>query len=244
MMLMGTAFVLVMTSGAAVPSMIALDRGGSLTSWASITAAGYTSADQARRPSVRPQGMHLSIRAFGFLAAQRFSASQTFGAIFESAAGSFVGGGAQVVHPNGLYGEITVSRFTKTGERALLVNGEPYRFGVPLTATITPVELTAGYRFRLRRYRDLIPYAGAGIGSYAYEETSDDSSSGEDVNATHAGVLMVGGLEYRLHRWLGIAADAQYTNIPGILGAGGLSKDLGETRLGGLAARVRVIVGR
>jgi hypothetical protein len=56
--------------------------------------------------------------------------------------------------------------------------------------------------------------------------------------------LAVGGVEIRLHRWVGVAVDAQYTHITGILGAGGVSKDAGESDLGGIAGRFKVLIGR
>jgi hypothetical protein len=50
-------------------------------------------------------------------------------------------------------------------------------------------------------------------------------------------------VEFRVSRWIGISGDAQYTYVPGILGIGGISQDANEKDLGGIAARVRVIVG-
>ena len=69
---------------------------------------------------------------------------------------------------------------------------------------------------------------------------------GEDVDTQHVGALVVGGLEFRVHRWIALSADAQYTHIPGILGVdpNALSTQANEKDLGGIAARVKVIVGR
>jgi opacity protein-like surface antigen len=183
-----------------------------------------------------------SARAVGLVTVQGFSAKDTFNGIFGSAVGPFWGGGAQIVLRSGIYAEVNVSRFRKDGDRAFLANGDVARLGFPLTATITPVEVTGGYRVRLRRHASLIPYVGAGVGSYGYRETSD--SSDEDVSTRHVGYLAVGGVEYRVHSWIGIAADLQYTHIPGILGSGGISEQAGENDLGGTAARFRIVVGR
>jgi hypothetical protein len=57
-------------------------------------------------------------------------------------------------------------------------------------------------------------------------------------------VVLNGGAEFRLHRWVGLSVDAQYSRVKGILGAGGLSAQLGESDLGGIAARFKLIVGR
>ena len=70
------------------------------------------------------------------------------------------------------------------------------------------------------------------------------ADSAENVDTRHTGYLALGGAEIRLHQWVGVSIDAQYTHIPGILGDGGLSKDAKENDLGGVAARFRFIVGR
>ena len=56
--------------------------------------------------------------------------------------------------------------------------------------------------------------------------------------------MLNGGAEFRLHRWVGLGADVQYTHVPGILGLGGVSQQAGENDLGGVAVRVKLVVGR
>jgi opacity protein-like surface antigen len=181
-----------------------------------------------------------SIRAVGFAVGQQFAASTTFEAVFGESFHPFFGGGF-VLGDRGAFLEVTLSRFKKTGQRAFLYNGQVFGLNIPLTTTITPVEVSGGYRFRRRTA--IIPYAGLGIGSYRYQETSEFAETGEDVDVRHTGYLAVGGAEFRVHRWVGIAADVQYTHVPGILGTAGLSKDAGEDELGGTAVRVKVLVG-
>jgi opacity protein-like surface antigen len=89
-----------------------------------------------------------------------------------------------------------------------------------------------------------VPYVGGGVGWYRYAETAEFAVSDDNVGTTHVGFLFVGGAEVRLQKWISAAADAQYTAVPGILGKGGLSKDVSENDLGGVAARIRVILGR
>jgi len=209
----------------------------------STTAAATPPAD--RQPAAVPTQASepdFSARAVGLVSVQGFSAQQTFNGIFGSAVAPFWGGGAQIVLPGGVYAEVNVSRFRKEGERAFLLNGEATRLGLPLTATITPVEVTGGYRFRLRKHPGIVPYLGAGVGSYDYHETSDAAE--DDVSTRHAGLLAVVGVEYRVQRWIGVTVDVQYTHIPGILGSGGISEQAKETDLGGTAARFRIVVGR
>jgi opacity protein-like surface antigen len=181
-----------------------------------------------------------SIRAVGFASGQQFAAETTFNAVFGESFYPFFGGGF-VIGDRGAFLEVAISRFRRTGQRAFLFNGQPFGLNIPLTTTITPVELSGGYRFRRRT--SIIPYAGVGIGSYGYKETSDFAEPDEDVDVRHVGYLVVGGAEFRVHRWVGIAADVHYTHVPGILGTAGLSKDAGEDDLGGTAIRIKVLVG-
>jgi opacity protein-like surface antigen len=186
----------------------------------------------------------LSLRPFFMAAGERFAAKNSFEGVFGQSVEPLLGGGLQFVDRNGFFIDLTASRFKKTGQRAFRSDNQTYRLGIPLTATIIPLEVTGGYRFRLPGASRLVPYIGAGVGSYAYKETSDFSDPSENVDTRHTGYLAVGGAEFRLHRWLGVSVDAQYTRVLGILGVGGISQDAGEKDLGGITARVKVIVGR
>jgi outer membrane protein W len=189
------------------------------------------------------QATPVRLRPFFLAADQRFAAQTTFDAVFSSTSESLWGGGADVVIRDRYFVDLAISRMSKSGQRAFLNNGDVFRTGIPLHLTSTPVEVTAGYRFRVGKSR-IIPYAGAGIGSYSYHETADFAAAGDDVDARHAGFVMMGGAEFRVSRWVGITGDAQYTKVPGILGQAGISKDANESDFGGIAARLRVILGR
>lgn len=184
----------------------------------------------------------LSIRPFVVGTEESFAAVDTFDAVFGRPYGPFLGGGVQVVVLDRYYVEVGASRFRQNGQRAFRSGGQVFRLGIPLTATITPLEVTGGYRVHL--WPRVRPYMAAGFGSYAYKETSTFADAGEDVSVRHAGFVLNGGAELRLHRWVGLGADVQYTHVPGILGQGGISQQAGETDLGGVAARFKLIVGR
>ncbi len=203
-------------------------------------------AAQTRRPatSSAEDTPKLSLRPFFVVTDQKFAAKTTFNAAFGRSVEPFFGGGVQLALRNGLFVEVGASRFRKSGQRAFLNNGQTFQLGIPLTATITPFEVSAGYRFGAWKSRRIVPYVGLGVGRYSYQETADFAAEGDNVDTHHSGYLAVGGLEFRVHRWIAVSADAQYTHVPGILGAGGVSKDAGETDLGGLAARFKVLVGR
>ncbi len=185
----------------------------------------------------------VSFRPFFLAAGEQFAASKTFEAAFDGkSSGPFWGGGLQVDFGGGLFVELSASRFSKSGQRAFVSNGQAFPLGIPLKATITPLEIAAGGRVRVTPR--VIPYAAAGISRYAYTETSDLSAGGEDVSAGHIGFVAFGGVEVRVHPWIGIGVEAQFTRIHGILGDAGTSQAFGETDLGGTAVRVKVLVGR
>jgi hypothetical protein len=201
----------------------------------------------AQRPAPRPAAPRppaWSVRVFGMATEQSFAAVDTFDATFGKTYGPFFGGGAQLVVNDRFFAEIAISRFQETGNRAFINAGQAFNLGIPLTATITPIELTGGYRFRLRSLPKVRPYVAAGFGSYGYQETSQFAAAGDDVDTRHAGFLLNGGAEFRLQRLVGLAIDVQYSHIPGILGNGGVSQQAGESDLGGVAARFKLVVGR
>jgi outer membrane protein W len=195
-------------------------------------------------PAVAQDVPPLSIRPFVMATDQSFAAVDTLDAAFGKTSFPFFGGGVQVLANDRFFAEVGASRFRQNGERAFRSGGQVFKLGIPLTATITPFEITGGYRFRLRQLPRVRPYVAAGLGSYGYTETSAFAEAGEDVDTRHSGFVLNGGAEFRLGRWVGLAADVQYSHVPGILGTAGVSQQAGETDLGGVAVRFKLVVGR
>ena len=192
----------------------------------------------------------VEFRPFALVSGEYFAASTTFDATLGSAIQPMWGAGVEINTRRNLFLDITVSRLSRSGQFAFDDNGQVFRLATPLHATLTPFELTVGRRFPpktrpgRRRRITVIPYVGLGAGIYWYQETSDFSTAGEIVDAAHAGFVAVGGAEFRVSKWVGVTGDAQYTRVPGILGKGGVSQQANENDLGGVAGRVRVILGR
>jgi opacity protein-like surface antigen len=208
-----------------------------------VCAAATTSSAfaQVRPPPPRPIDVPgISLRPFVFVAEESFSARQTFNAVFGRSYQPLWGGGLNVALKNGFYLDVSALRFKKTGQRAFFFEEQAYGLQIPLTVTVTPLEVTAGRRFNVTS--QLRPYVGAGLGAYHYQETSPFDDAPFDKR--HVGYLVVGGVEIRVSRWFAVSADAQYGYVAGIIGSGGISKDAGETNLGGTAGRFRVIIGR
>ncbi len=186
----------------------------------------------------------VTLRPYGMITYEQFAATTTFDAAFGQSGQPFWGAGAQLILTNGVYVDVSASRFSKEGQRAFVNNGQVFQLNIPVTASLTPFEVAVGYRFRLRRHPDLVPFAAGGFGWYSYKESSTFSVAGEDIDSSHAGLLVNGGVEFRVHRLIRLSLDAQYTHIPGVLGSGGVSQEVGESDLGGIAARFKFIVGR
>ncbi len=220
---------------------------------ARVLVTGLALVALSAAPAAAQSEPMLSIRPFVGVTDDAFAAKNTFNAIFGKSNFPLIAGGVQVTILDQFYAEVSASKFEQTGNRVAVINGEVFHLGIPLTATLTPIELTGGFRFRVLRHGEPIawlrPYAGAGVGWYPYKETCTaaaatcDAVSG-DVSGKHTGFVLHGGAEFRLHRWVGVSADVQYTRVTGIIGQDGASQAFSENDLGGVAGRFRVLVGR
>ena len=181
-------------------------------------------------------------RAFVMFSQQRFAAKNSFDAVFGESVEPFRGGGVDLVLARNFFVEVGLSQFKKTGQRLYRFESTNFPLGIPLTAKITPLEVIGGFRFR--HWRGVIPYGGIGVGSFKYEETAAFNTNDENVDVKHNGLILVGGAEFRVFRWIGVSADVHYTRVNDILGLGGISQEFNEDNLGGTAARFRVMVGR
>jgi opacity protein-like surface antigen len=210
-----------------------------------VCAAGPAAAQGTPPPQPAASGPPgFSVRLFGDAGVDRMSASRSFNAVFGSGSAPLFGGGGEVVLHSRWFFRVGLWRVKEAGERAVRLEGQTFRLGIPLTVTIVPVEVSGGYRFRLGPRSRLVPYVGGGFSSHGYTETSSFSTGEENVSERFAGYQILGGAEYRLHRLLAVAGEVQYTTVPDALGVGGLSEEFGETNLGGVILRGRVIVGR
>jgi opacity protein-like surface antigen len=184
------------------------------------------------------------LRGFADVGSRTFTATDSFTAILGSDRGVVFGGGVEAVLPGRVFVSVRASRFRETGERVFIFNGEQFDLGIPTTITVTPVELTGGYRFDFGRR--LIPYAGAGVGWHKYTETSQFAEESETVDARHTGFQLLGGAEFGFARWIAAAAELQWATVPDALGEdpNGVAAEFDETDLGGLTFRVKIVIGR
>ena len=219
---------------------VALASGPALSTLPDHAAAA---APEGARPVSRPRppAPRFGIRGYGEGAYQWFTAADSFKAILDTSGGLFYGGGAQV-YLGPIYVDVGVSRFEKTGERAFVFERDVFHVGIPDRITMTPVVVTAGYRFPMRER--IVPYLGGGVGSLRFEETSDFADPDENVSERFTSYHGVAGMEYRAASWLFVAGEVRYAAVPDALGAPGIAADFDESDLGGLSVAVKVLVGR
>ena len=191
-----------------------------------------------------PPAPAFAIRVFADGGVDQFAASRSFNAILGKDSGAIYGGGGEVVLYGRWFARVNLWRFKAEGERAVRLENQTFHLGIPLTVTILPVEISGGYRLPVGRSRSFIAYFGGGVSSHDHRETSSFSTGEENVSERFTGYQFLGGLEYRLHRVVGLAGEVQYTTVPDALGAGGLSAEFKENDLGGLIVRARVLFGR
>ena len=210
---------------------------------------------QVRRPQVPPStNGQPTFRGFGDAGVTVFSATQSFKAILGRPAGPLFGGGVELGFSNRLFVSVAASRFRRTGHRVFAFQGQVFDLNEPATITITPLEVTAGYRHTRRAQpgaraaapAKLIPYVGGGVGFHKYTETSAHSTDADDVHATFTGYHVQGGVEMPVQKWMALAAEAQFASVPNALGKdpNGVSSLYKEHDLGGFTFRMKLVVGR
>src|SRR5688572_23114977 len=178
---------------------------------------------QTRRPPP-PPNQDASIRGSGDIGAAAFAAGDSFEAVLGSRVGTVFGGGVEVVLARRVFVGVHVSRFRKDGTRVFTFEGDVFDLDIPTTVTVTPIEVSGGYRFSSWR-SGVVPYVGGGIGWHRYEETSSFAEDNENVDERNTGYHLMGGAELRLGAWLGVAGEAQWTSVPSAIGGdpGGVS---------------------
>ena len=205
----------------------------------------WDSPGDRRRRAARPPGPPppaFGVRGFGIGSYGLFQAKDSFEAIFDTAWQPFYGGGAQVVLFDKLFVEGSFEQFRRTGQRVVVSEGEVFPLGIDDRVTINPITVSAGYRFRSSG--NLVSYAGGGVGSYRLRETSEFEDPSEGIDERHTSYHALGGVEVGVAKWVFTAFEVQYSSVPDALGIPGVSGEFGETNLGGLSLRVKVLFGR
>ncbi len=184
-----------------------------------------------------------SIRARGYfgVTSNFLAAKETFDAVAgKTNLAGFEAGGAVDGLWRSLFVEVGFSRQKVEGQRVFRSGGTTYGLGIPLSVTMTPVDISAGWRFPLGRIR---PYAGGGLTMLSYTEESDFAEAGENVSERKLGGVIFGGVDVPVASRIYVGGVIRYRSVGGILGSSGISQDFGEDNAGGLSVGARVSVG-
>ena len=215
-----------------------------------VMASAIDAVAQSKPRPQRPQPPPLpppalEIGGYAMIGVMNFAAADSFDVILGSPSGMIFGGGARVGLPlGGLFVDVGAWRFRGEGERAFVFQGEEFDLGIPVEVTVTPLEITGGWQFRLRRAPKFRPYMGGGFSSYGYKETSEFATDAENVDDRFTGYHLLGGAEYRVSRWAALAGEVTWTTVPDALGEGGVSAEFDEDNLGGTSFRFKITIGR
>lgn len=226
-----------------------MSRVCAVTLFLALACAGDVFAQAKPRPAAPPPPPlpppELTVNGYAMFGRMNFTAADSFDVILGDPGGAIFGGGARVGLPfGGLFVDIGAWQFSGEGERVFVANGQEYPLGIPVEVSVTPIEISAGWQFRLRRAPKFMPYVLGGYTSMAYKETSDFATDAENADERFPGYHLGGGAEYRIMRWIGVAGEFVWTTVPDAIGESGVSKEFDETDLGGTSFRVKITIGR
>lgn len=200
-------------------------------------------ASTASRPPQKKGG--IQIGGYGMFGNISFTAHNSFDAITGSSSGPIYGGGARIGVPyGGLFFDVGAWRYTAVGERVFPFGDQIFKLGIPVQISVVPVELSAGWQFHFRKMPKLVPYVAGGFTSMSYTETSDFATDAENVDERFSGYHLLGGAEFKIRKWLGVAGEFAWTAVPNAIGNNGVSEAFDETDLGGTTIRFKITIGQ
>jgi hypothetical protein len=197
----------------------------------------------------------LAIRGLADVGIVAFAARQSFDAVYGSATGPLWGGGVQVAHRAGWFVQAHAAQFKANGERVFVAGSEVFPLGIQSRLTIVPVDLTAGWRFPIRRRPvpgrpaalqplPIVPYIGAGGALVRVTERDDFAEDDEVVEDSYTGYLVHAGVEFPVRRWLAAGVDAGWRGVPDALTDSPVARAFNESSLDQFFVTFRVTVGR
>jgi opacity protein-like surface antigen len=210
---------------------------GAATEPAPLPARGIPSSSMGVKRPV--QSRPLGFVGFGQFGYTRFSAQNSFQAITGNGGGAVLGAGAEV-RIGSLFVGASIDRYSRTGQRVLVVDREVFSLGVPDTISLVPMKVMAGWRFE---HQSATPYVGGGVGTVLFKEESLGADPSENIRTHFGSYHLVGGVEFR-NGWVATAFEIEYSRIPDAIGLAGASAAFRESNLGGVVGRIKILVGR
>jgi opacity protein-like surface antigen len=169
------------------------------------------------------------------------NAQHTAKALFGSADGVTFGGALRYTIWKGVFVSAGMRTFSKDGERVYLTapGGAVQKLGFPVSVKLTPILLSAGYRYV--HWKWLVPYASVGAAITSYSEKSSVAGESFDEDLSKTGFVAAAGAETG-HGFLRGGVEVGYSTVSSAVGLAGVSKVYGEDDIGGFHAVAKLIV--
>lgn len=160
------------------------------------------------------------------------NAEKSAKAVFGSSGGLTFGGAVRYDVWRDVFVSAGVRTFSKEGERVFLTSpgAAVQKLGFPVSVRLTPILLSAGYRYS--GWKWVAPYASVGAAITSYSETSDVAGQSFDQDLTKTGFVGAVGLETARGRLRG-GVEVGYSTVSSAIGVGGISQIYGEDDIGG-----------
>jgi hypothetical protein len=203
---------------------------GSMVRW--LDDSRVQAASVRRPPAKKPKR---GLRVYGIVENEHMAATKSFTATLGTSSLLFEGGGGDLLNLwKGVFARVSFANTSKTGSRASVSGGQAFSQNIALTVSMTPIEVGGGWRFKALDTKDrVVPYLGVAALMLRYKETSQFAEPGDDINTTVKGSVFFAGVEFGLTKFVQVAVEGQFRNLPTALGVEGVSKDFGESDLGG-----------
>lgn len=185
----------------------------------------------------------VGVRAFASIMADKMTASESFNAIIGKDSIVSFGGGVQAVNLwRGLFVEGSYEQSSEDGERAFVLDDEVFPLGIPLEIKMQNVDIVGGWRQNVGGR--VSAYGGAGATLLRYEETSDFAGDDENVDERYRGLVVMGGVEATIAKWVHVRGELRYRRVNDVFGAGGISAVFEESTFGGFGGGLKIAIGR
>ena len=207
-----------------------------------MSAPAFGQAASVRRAPAKKT--RTGFRAYVIVESESLKATTSFDAVLGTSKLTFVGAGGDVVNLwKRAFVRLDGAHGSKTGTRVDTSASPPISNGIPLTVSMTPIEIGGGWRFAsFDRKGHVAPYVGATAVLLRYRETSRFSDPGEDTDTTLKGSGIFGGVDVSI-RIVRVAVEGVYRHVPNALGVAGISQGLNENNLGGGVVRLAIGIG-
>jgi len=190
-----------------------------------------------------PRRSSIPLRAYAAIDLDLFNATKTFDATLGTSHLPAYGGGADLEIWKHVFVRAAATHLTKKGSRVFVDGGTASSLNIPLTVSMTPVELGGGWRFvssKRGMASRLTPFVGGAAVIMQYKETSKSADASENTSKSYKGGAVFGGLDVGVYKWIDVGGEVGYRFVPNAIGLGGASKEFNEKDLGGLTVRLTI----